>query len=144
MNECENELNLTALVSHDTLNTLRKGRNLLAFSHGVDSTALFYLLDDIGIKFDIAIVDYNERAQSKLEVAAARALAAKFNKQIYVLGVKIKDGNFESSARAARYEFFSEICTKFGYENLVLSHKLDYKFEWFLMQLGRVAGLNEL
>ena len=123
---------------------LRAGKNLLAFSHGVDSTALFYLLDEAGVKFDLAIVDYNVRAQSKDEVASARDLAAKFNKQIYVKSVQLGESNFEHEARAVRYDFFAEICREQGYENLILAHQFDDKFEWFLMQLGRGAGISEL
>ena len=123
---------------------LRASKNLLAFSHGVDSTALFYLLDEAGVKFDLAIVDYNVRAQSKDEVASARHLAAKFNKQIYVKSVRLGTSNFEHEARAARYAFFGQICRERGYENLILAHQFDDKFEWFLMQLGRGAGLSEL
>ena len=132
------------MLSAPILHKLKSGRNLLAFSHGVDSTALFYLLDEAGVKFDIAIVDYNIRVQSKDEVASARDLAAKFNKQIYVKSVRLGESNFEHEARAARYDFFSEICRERGYENLILAHQFDDKFEWFLMQLGRGAGLSEL
>ena len=96
------------------------------------------------MKFDLAIVDYNVRAQSKDEVAAAQQLAAKFNKQIYVKSVHLSESNFEHEARAARYEFFGQICREQGYENLILAHQFDDKFEWFLMQLGRGAGLSEL
>ena len=132
------------MLSAPVLRRLKSGRNLLAFSHGVDSTALFYLLDEAGVKFDLAIVDYNVRAQSKDEVALARHLAAKFNKQIYVKSVRLGASNFEHEARAARYGFFAEICRERGYENLILAHQFDDKFEWFLMQLGRGAGLSEL
>ena len=132
------------MLSTPVLHKLKSGRNLLAFSHGVDSTALFYLLDEAGVKFDLAIVDYNVRAQSKDEVASAQDLAAKFNKQIYVKSVRLGESNFEHEARAARYDFFAEICRERGYENLILAHQFDDKFEWFLMQLGRGAGLSEL
>ena len=132
------------MLSAPVLHKLKSGRNLLAFSHGVDSTALFYLLDEAGVKFDLAIVDYNVRAQSKDEVASAQDLAAKFNKQIYVKSVRLGESNFEHEARAARYEFFGQICREQGYENLILAHQFDDKFEWFLMQLGRGAGLSEL
>ena len=132
------------MLSAPVLHKLKSGRNLLAFSHGVDSTAIFYLLDEAGVKFDLAIVDYNVRAQSKDEVASARDLAAKFNKQIYVKSVQLGESNFEHEARAARYEFFGQICRERGYENLILAHQFDDKFEWFLMQLGRGAGLSEL
>ena len=132
------------MLSAPVLHKLKSGRNLLAFSHGVDSTAFFSLLDEAGVKFDLAIVDYNVRAQSKDEVAAAQQLAAKFNKQIYVKSVQLGESNFEHEARAARYEFFGQICRERGYENLILAHQFDDKFEWFLMQLGRGAGLSEL
>jgi len=132
------------MLSVPVLHKIKSGRNLLAFSHGVDSTALFYLLDEAGVKFDLAIVDYNVRAQSKDEVASARDLAAKFNKQIYVKSMQLGESNFEHEARAARYEFFGQICRERGYENLILAHQFDDKFEWFLMQLGRGAGLSEL
>ena len=132
------------MLSAPVLHKLKSGRNLLAFSHGVDSTALFYLLDEAGVKFDLAIVDYNVRAQSKDEITSARHLAAKFNKQIYVKSVRLGASNFEHEARAARYDFFAQICREQGYENLILAHQFDDKFEWFLMQLGRGAGLNEL
>ena len=132
------------MLSAPVLRKLKSGRNLLAFSHGVDSTALFYLLDEVGVEFDLAIVDYNVRAQSKDEITSARDLAAKFNKQIYVKSVQLGESNFEHEARAARYEFFSQICREHGYENLILAHQFDDKFEWFLMQLGRGAGLSEL
>ena len=104
------------MLSAPVLRKLKSGRNLLAFSHGVDSTALFYLLDEAGVKFDLAIVDYNLRAQSKDEVTSARDLAAKFNKQIYVKSVQLSESNFEHEARAARYEFFSEVCRERGYD----------------------------
>ena len=132
------------MLSAPVLHKLKSGRSLLAFSHGVDSTALFYLLDKAGVKFDLAIVDYNVRAQSKDEVASARHLASKFNKRIYVKSEQLGESNFEHEARAARYEFFAEICRERGYENLSLAHQFDDKFEWFLMQLGRGAGLSEL
>ena len=132
------------MLSAPVLHKLKSGRNLLAFSHGVDSTALFYLLDEAGVKFDLAIVDYNVRAQSKDEITSARDLAAKFNKQIYVKSVQLGESNFEHEARVARYDFFAEICREHGYENLILAHQFDDKFEWFLMQLGRGAGLSEL
>ena len=132
------------MLSEPVLRKLKSGQNLLAFSHGVDSTALFYLLDEASVKFDLAIVDYNVRAQSKDEIASARRLALKFNKQIYVKSVHLGASNFEHEARAARYDFFAEICRERGYENLILAHQFDDKFEWFLMQLGRGAGLSEL
>ena len=132
------------MISQNVLDRLSLGANLLAFSHGIDSTALFYILEEAGVKFDLAIVDHNVREQSKFEVESAKELASKFGKKIYIKSVNLGKPNFEKNAREARYEFFGEICQKFGYENLILAHQFDDKFEWFLMQLGKGAGLKEL
>ena len=132
------------MISQNVLGRLSAGANLLAFSHGIDSTALFYILEEAGVKFDLAIVDHNVREQSKFEVESAKELASKFGKKIYIKSVNLAGSNFEKNAREARYEFFNEICQKFGYENLILAHQFDDKFEWFLMQLGKGAGLKEL
>ena len=59
-------------------------KNLLAFSAGVDSSALFFLLLNAKIPFDIAIVNYNIREQSKDEVVYAKDLAKKYNKEIFI------------------------------------------------------------
>ena len=59
---------------------IKNQKNLLAFSAGVDSVALFFLLLEQNISFDIAIVDYNLRAQSKDEISYAKELAFKYNK----------------------------------------------------------------
>ena len=132
------------MINQNVLDRLSAGANLLAFSHGIDSTALFYILQEAGVKFDLAIVDHNAREQSKFEVESAKELASKFDKKIYIKSVNLGKSNFEKNAREARYEFFGEICQKYGYENLILAHQFDDKFEWFLMQLGKGAGLKEL
>ena len=69
---------------------IKESKNLLAFSSGVDSTALFFLLFEKNIPFDIAIVNYNMRIQSLDEVTYAKHLASKYNKQIFLKDVKIK------------------------------------------------------
>ena len=132
------------MISQNVLGRLSSGANLLAFSHGIDSTALFYILEEAGVKFDLVIVDHNAREQSKFEVESAKELAGKFGKKIYIKSINLDRSNFEKNAREARYEFFGEICQKYGYENLILAHQFDDKFEWFLMQLGKGAGLKEL
>jgi len=118
--------------------------NLLAFSAGVDSTALFFMLLEKEIPFDIAIVNYHKREQSIEEVEYAKHLANKYNKQIYIKDCFLDDSNFEMNARNCRYKFFEELSQKYGYKNLYLAHQLNDRFEWFLMQLSKGAGLKEL
>ncbi|MEA2018370.1 MAG: tRNA lysidine(34) synthetase TilS [Campylobacterota bacterium] len=120
--------------------------NLLAFSAGVDSTALFFLMVENNIPFDIAIVDYNQRVQSKDEVIYATQLAHKYDKKCFISAYP-KEAKFsEKNARDFRHNFFDEIITESGnnYETLITAHQLNDKLEWFLMQLTKGAGLSEL
>ncbi len=132
------------LLNPKALAQLQGAKNLLAFSGGVDSSALFFLLLDHNITFDLAIVDYGKRAQSKAEVAYAHTLADRYQKAIYHKAVDLDDRNFEQSAREARYTFFEEIIRHEGYHNLITAHQLNDRLEWFLMQLSKGAGLVEL
>ena len=124
---------------------VKNQKNLLAFSAGIDSSALFFLLQEKNIPFDIAIVNYNIREQSKDEISYAKELALKYKKKIYIKDVKIEStSNFEKIARDIRYSFFEEIINLYSYDNLITAHQLNDKLEWFLMQLSKGAGLVEL
>jgi len=116
-------------------------KNLLAFSAGTDSSYLFYLLEKNNIEFDLIMVDYNIREQSKKEVEYAKSL----NKLLHLKSVTIENkSNFEKKARDIRYEFFDNIMQRDGYDNLILGHNLSDKLEWLLMQLTKGAGIKEL
>lgn len=120
-------------------------KNLLAFSAGIDSTALFFLLLEKNIPFDIAIVNYNLREEAKDEIKYAKELAFKYNKQCFIKEVKLDTiSNFEKEARDIRYDFFDEIIENENYQSLITAHQLNDKLEWFLMQLTKGAGLVEL
>lgn len=124
---------------------IKNQKNLLAFSAGVDSSALFFLLLEQNIPFDIAIVNYNIREQSKEEVSYAKELATKYKKEIFIYEVNLdSSSNFEKKARDIRYSFFQNIISKYTYQNLITAHQLNDKLEWFMMQLSRGAGLVEL
>ncbi|MEA3289244.1 MAG: tRNA lysidine(34) synthetase TilS [Campylobacterota bacterium] len=122
---------------------IKTSKNLLAFSAGVDSTALFFILLENNIPFDIAIVDYNQRAQSKEEVIYATQLAHKYNKKCFIKQYDLEKFS-EKAARDFRYNFFEEIIKNESYEALITAHQLNDKLEWFLMQLTKGAGINEL
>ena len=124
---------------------IKNQKNLLAFSAGIDSSALFFLLLEQNIPFDIAIVNYNQREQSKEEVSYAKELAIKYSKNIYLKDVTLDaNSNFEKNARDIRYAFFEEIINEYSYENLITAHQLNDKLEWFMMQITKGAGLVEL
>ncbi len=118
-------------------------KNLLAFSAGVDSTALFFYLLEKNIDFDIAIVNYHTRETSDAEVEYAKNLAKKYNKKIYIKECFLEKFS-EKNARDCRYAFFEEIIKKHKYDTLILAHQLNDRFEWLLMQFSKGAGLKEL
>lgn len=132
-------------ILHDaTIALLKKGKNLLAFSGGVDSSALFFILHAYGIAFDVAIVDYNIREQSKQEVVYAKTLCTEYDKKLFFHDCALDHANFENNARIERYNFFEKIIEKNAYVNLITAHHLNDKLEWFLMQLSKGSGLVEL
>ncbi len=137
-------MQLLPKISPKTLSLLKKGKNLLAFSAGVDSTALFFTLLENKIDFDIAHVNYQTRKESILEEEYAKKLALKYKKKIFIKRIKLSWKNFEQNARVARYDFFKEIIEKENYENLLTAHQLNDKLEWFFMQLSKGAGVVEL
>jgi len=93
------------VLDNKAVNKLQNAKNLLAFSGGVDSGALFYLLVSCGVSFDLAIVDYGVRRQSILEVEYAKELALQYNKKIFIACAPKFQGSFEKSARDFRYAF---------------------------------------
>jgi tRNA(Ile)-lysidine synthase len=124
---------------------VKNQKNLLAFSAGVDSTALFFLLLEQNIPFDMAIVNYNLREQSKDEISYAKELAKQYKKEIFIYEINLTDtSNFEKKARDIRYAFFETIINNHSYTNLITAHQLNDKLEWFMMQLSKGAGLVEL
>lgn len=116
----------------------------MAFSAGVDSSALFYLLIENKIPFDIAIVDYGIRAQSKEEIVHAKSLAKKYTLKCYSKKAPIFKSNFEQNAREFRYRFFESLVNKHDYDNLLTAHQLNDQLEWLFMRLTKGAGVSEL
>lgn len=131
-------------IKYEILELLKKGKNLLAFSYGSDSSALFYFLVQNNISFDLALINYKTRVNSDKEENEAKKLALKFQKQIFIKTAPKFKGNFEKEARDFRYDFFHQICLENSYDHLILAHHLNDQFEWFLMQLSRGAGLAEI
>ncbi len=131
-------------IAPHILTCLKHHKNLLAFSGGVDSSALFFVLLHYNIDFDMAIVDYAIRSQSKDEIAYAKKLANKYNKICHTLLAEPIITDFESKARHIRYDFFHTLITTYHYNNLITAHHFDDRLEWFFMQLANGAGLNTL
>jgi len=132
------------MLENFSLTNLRNKKNLLAFSAGVDSSALFFLLIKENITFDIAIVNYNVRDQSIDEIKYAKDLALIHNLKCHIYSAPIIEKNFESKAREIRYNFFEQLIKEYKYENLLTAHHLGDRFEWMLMQFCKGAGCAEI
>ncbi|NOQ30809.1 MAG: tRNA lysidine(34) synthetase TilS [Helicobacteraceae bacterium] len=132
------------MIKKELLETLKTSKNLLAFSAGADSTALFYLLLEYKIPFDIAIVNYNTRSSSADEEKKAYTIAKENGLTCYSKSLRLDEKNFEHNARVERYNFFNSLILEHNYTNLLTAHHLGDRLEWFLMQLSRGAGLYEL
>ena len=132
------------MLTKENISLLQSSKNLLAFSAGVDSSALFFLLIEHKIKFDIALVNYGLREQSEEEEAYALELAKAYSLEAYTVKAPHFENNFEKNARDFRYAFFDELMEKHGYDNLLTAHQLNDQLEWFLMRLTKGAGTVEL
>ncbi|MCW8822424.1 MAG: tRNA lysidine(34) synthetase TilS [Sulfurovum sp.] len=130
---------LTLDVTH-----LQEKKNLLAFSAGVDSSALFFLLLKHNISFDIALVNYGTRENSETEEAHAKALAKQYNLTCHIIKAPPFTTHFEKKAREFRYDFFEELIHTHHYDTLLTAHQLNDQLEWLLMRLTKGAGLSEL
>ena len=132
------------LLSQQSVQALQNKKNLLAFSAGADSTALFFLLMQNQITFDIAIVHYGLRSQADEEVAYAQKLADEYGLVCHLLKAEKIEKNFEYEARKLRYDFFETLINEHAYNALLTAHHLQDRLEWMLMQLSKGAGTAEL
>jgi tRNA(Ile)-lysidine synthase len=130
------------MLELENLGLLKNSKNLLAFSAGVDSSALFFLLIEHNISFDIALVNYGLREQSKEEETYALALSKQHNLKAHISHAPTFENNFEKNARDFRYSFFDKLMK--DYDNLLTAHHLNDQLEWFLMRLTKGAGTTEL
>ncbi len=132
------------MINQEILELLSNKRNLLAFSAGVDSSALFYILREFNIPFDIAFVNYGLREQSIQEEKYTEKLASKYNIRAFIINAPKWENNFEANARGFRYKFFQKIIEEYNYQTLITAHQLNDQLEWFLMRLTKGAGVAEL
>jgi len=104
------------ILPENSLDILKDRKNLLAFSGGIDSSALFYILIENGIDFDLATVNYGLRAESIDEIAYAKNLSNSYKNELFLLNRR--ESSFsEKSGRDIRYNFFEKIISKNRYKN---------------------------
>jgi len=150
------------MIEDKVLNTIRD-RNMLssgdkvvvAFSGGIDSTALIYILNLLSRKLKIKLFAAHLDHQIRGKDADADASFVKktsdklgipcFIEEFDVPGFARQEKlNLEDAARRIRYEFLERIAAKTGANKIALAHTADDNIETFLMRLIRGTGMKGL
>jgi tRNA(Ile)-lysidine synthase len=116
-------------------------RVAVAWSGGLDSTALVLLLLDAGFDIQLWHVDHGWSEQSG-QVAAALAQQAK----LWELSFHLKHthkakSNIEAEARKHRYQAFTALAKETGCEHIVLGHHAEDQAETVCMRFLQGAGV---
>ncbi|MBB4807622.1 tRNA(Ile)-lysidine synthase [Chryseobacterium defluvii] len=122
---------------------------LLAVSGGVDSMVLAYLFHVLGLRFQIAHINYKLRGKdSDLDQKTVEDFCENNEIPLHIYEVSEKDKKPKNSiqlwARELRYRFFGEICRKENLEFLVTAHHLNDQLETFIINLSKASGIKGL
>ena len=111
---------------------------LLACSFGPDSMALFHLLEQNAISFEVEHVNYHLRKESDKEMKALAKYCKAHNKTFHCLEVKKRiRGNIEDKCRDIRYKYFRSIFDDCSYEAVLVAHNEDDLLETYILQKRR-------
>ena len=111
----------------------------IACSFGPDSMALFNMLIQENISFEVLHVNYGLRKEAKKETEDLIKYCQEKNINIKVFWVneKLKENNIEAKCRKIRYDFFAEIFKKNPKEGVLVAHQEDDLIETYLLQKKR-------
>lgn len=122
---------------------------LLAVSGGADSMVLAYCFKELGIKFQVAHINYKLRGEdSDLDQKTVEDFCEKHHIKFHLYSASEKDRKPQNSiqlwARELRYDFFKQIRTMENLEFLVTAHHLNDQLETFIINLSKAAGIHGL
>ncbi len=128
---------------------------LVGVSGGPDSVALLGILNDLAVQMSwkIAVAHLNHclrGRESDRDEAFVRELAASRGLPLHVLQKDVtalareNKKSIEEAARDARYDFYRELVSKYGYNRVALGHNSDDNAEQVLMNLLRGTGSRGL
>ena len=132
----------------------RKDKILVAYSGGVDSTALLSLLFELRGYFgiDIFLGHFNHRLRPAAleDEGFVRSVARRYSLPLFVgaedvrCHAKSRRLNLEEAARMLRYAFLTQAAQKIGDAKIATGHTMDDQAETFFMRLLRGSGLRGL
>jgi tRNA(Ile)-lysidine synthase len=128
---------------------------LLGISGGIDSTTLLFILLEIQktINFELGLAHINHMLrgkESERDEGFVKKLSGRLRFPLYVKKVDIKKIAVEKglsiqhAGREARYDFFNEIITQYGYNKIAIAHNLDDQIETMLLRALKGTGLRGL
>lgn len=122
------------------------GRTLVACSAGADSTALLLILAGATDNLVAAYIRHDMRppAQTDLDLAFVRELAASLGVTFVTRDVSLEPGNPEAQARRARYAALTDLALEHACPFVAVAHHADDLLETQLMALLRGASLRGL
>lgn len=126
---------------------------LVAVSGGPDSIFMLNELVKMNLQnIVVCHVNYNFRNDSNFDQKIVIDFCMKHNLKLEILNIeqnyKLLKDNFESWARAIRYDFFLEMSKKHNIKNVLVAHNKNDLIETFLLQKERKSyvkfyGLNK-
>jgi tRNA(Ile)-lysidine synthase len=124
-------------------------RCCVAFSGGVDSTALLHALakgsERLGIALRAVHVNHHLQPQSDAWAEHCRRIADQLAVPLCVLEVKVRAARGESIEAAARHARYTAIAAELGAaEHLITAHHREDQMETILLRLMRGAGATGL
>jgi tRNA(Ile)-lysidine synthase len=128
---------------------------LLAFSGGVDSTALLHILLSFKeeINFKLALAHFNHMIRGEeadkdenfvRDVAEKEGLKLEIGRYDVPMLAKKQSLSLEDAARKARYEFLFRTAQKLNAQKIAIAHNRGDKAETFLINLLRGSGAKGL
>jgi len=132
----------------------REEKILIAFSGGIDSTALLHLLRELqeGWPITLALGHFNHklRLNAENEELFVRNVAKKLDIPLYVSSEDVRSYaverklNIEEAGRKLRYDFLKDTAKKYGFSKIATGHTINDQAETFFMRLFRGSGLSGL
>jgi len=129
----------------------KENKILLAVSGGLDSVVMTDLFHQTGYSFGMAHVNFALRgAESDRDERFVRDMTEKYQVPSYFVRFDTKHYarknklSVQMAARRLRYDWFSQLAAKAGYDGIATAHHLDDQIETFLINLTRGTGIAGL